>query len=112
MALLTTQSITAAGLTPTTVAAAGGGDTIAPASTQDDRTFLYVLNGGGSPITVTIADPGKTPAGNAGSAPAITVAAAAAMYIPVPLGAINSSTSLASVTYSGVTSVTVAALRR
>lgn len=112
MALLPTQSITSAGLTPTTTAASGGGDTVAPASVADDRTMLYVLNGGGSPITVTVADPGKTPAGNSGTAPAISVAAGAASYIPIPPGAINPSTGLASITYSAVTTVTVAALRR
>lgn len=112
MALLTTQSIVAAGLTPATVAASGGGDTIAPASLDDSRTMLYVTNGGGSPITVTVADPGKTQAGNSGSAPAISVAAGATMLIPIAPGAISPSTGLASVTYSAVTSVTVAALRR
>jgi hypothetical protein len=112
MALLALQSITSAGLTATTVAAAGGGDTIQPASAADDRCTLYVNNGGGSPITVTVADPGKTPAGNAGTAPAVSVAAGTAMYIPIPTGAINPATGLASITYSGVTTVTVAALRR
>lgn len=112
MALLTLQSIISAGLTPTTVAATSGGDTIAPASSADDRTALYVSNGGGSPITVTIADPGKTQAGNAGSAPAISVAAGAFMLIPINPGQISASTGLASIAYSSVTSVTVAAVRR
>lgn len=112
MALLVTQTITSAGLTPTTVAATGGGDTIAPASGVDDRTFLYVLNGAGASITVTIADPGKTAAGNAGTAPPITVAAGAFMFIPISTGAINTATGLASITYSAVTTVTVAAVRR
>lgn len=112
MALLVTQSITSAGLTPTTVAATGGGDTIAPASPVDDRTFLYVNNGGGSPITVTIADPGTTPAGNAGTAVGISVTNATFKFIPIPPGAISAATGLASVTYSGVTTVTVAAVRR
>lgn len=112
MALLATQSITSAGLTPTTTAAAGGGDTIAPTGPDDSRTFLYVNNGGGSSITVTVADPGKTPAGNSGTAPPLTVAAGAFMFIPIPGSAINTSTGLATVTYSGVTTVTVAAVRR
>lgn len=112
MALLATQSITSAGLTPTTAAASVGGDTVQPASLADDRVTLYVNNASGSPITVTIADPGKTPAGNAGTAPAVSVAATTAMYIPIPAGAINPATGLASITYSAVTTVTVAALRR
>lgn len=112
MALLTTTSMTSAGLTPSTVAASAGGDTIAPASLADDRTFLYVNNGSGASITVTVADPGKTPAGNSGTAPAVTVAAGAISLIPIPTGAINASTGLASITYSAVTTVTVAAIRR
>jgi hypothetical protein len=112
MALLALQSITSAGLTPTTVAATVGGDTIQPASAADDRCTLYVNNGSGAPITVTVADPGKTPAGNAGTAPAVSIAASTAMYIPIPTGAINPANGLASITYSAVTTVTVAALRR
>lgn len=112
MALLPNQTITAAGLTPTTVAASAGGDTIAPASSADDRTMLYVNNGSGASITVTVADPGKTAAGNSGTAPAITVAAGAVMFIPISTGQISPSTGLASITYSAVTTVTVAAVRR
>jgi hypothetical protein len=112
MALLTNQSITSAGLTPTTVAASSGGDTIAPASTSDDRTMLYVNNASGSAITVTVADPGKTQAGNSGTAPAISVAAGAFALIPISPGEISASTGLASITYSLSTSVTVASLRR
>lgn len=112
MALLATQSITSAGLTPTTTAASVGGDTVAPVSLSDDRTILYVNNGSASAITVTIADPGKTPAGNAGTAPAISVAATTAMYIPIAPGSINPATGLVSITYSAVATVTVAALRR
>lgn len=112
MALLSTQTIAATGLTPATTAASGGGDTIAPASLSDDRTFLYVNNGSGASITVTVADPGKTPAGNSGTAPAVTVAAGAVSLIPIATGSINATTGLASVTYSAVTTVTVAAVRR
>lgn len=112
MALLTTTTMTSAGLTPATVAASAGGDTIAPANGSDDRTFLYVNNGSASSITVTVADPGKTPAGNSGTAAAVTVAAGAVSLIPISTGAINPATGQASITYSAVTSVTVAALRR
>lgn len=112
MALLAVQTMTTAGLAPTTTAAAGGGDTVAPAGPGDDRTFLYVNNAGGSPINVTIADPGTTPAGNAGTPTAVAVANGAFKFIPIPTGAISASTGLASITYSAVTSVTVAAVRR
>lgn len=112
MALLTTQTIAATGLTPATTAASVGGDTVAPASLADDRTFLYVNNGSASSITVTVADPGKTPAGNAGTAPPVSVAAGAIGLIPIATGSINPATGLASITYSAVTTVTVAAVRR
>lgn len=112
MALLTLQSMVAAGLAPTTVAATGGGDTVALASATDDRSFLQVTNGGGSPITVTLADPGATPAGNTATAPANSVAAGATKLFPLNPALVNPSTGVISISYSAVTTVTVAAVRR
>jgi len=112
MALLTLQTMTAAGLAPTTVAASGGGDTVALASATDDRSFLQVTNGGASSITVTITDPGLTPAGNAATNPTVTVAAAATKNIPLAPALVNASTGVISISYSATTSVTVAAIRR
>lgn len=112
MALLTLQSLTSAGLTPTTVAATGGGDTVALASASDDRSFLQVTNGAGTSMTVSIADPGVTPAGNAGTVVPITVAAGATKLIPLSSASVNSTTGLISISYSAVTTVTVAAVRR
>lgn len=51
MAALATQSIRRSGLNPAYAAATGGGDTCTPGA----NTFLHVKNGGGAPITVTIA---------------------------------------------------------
>lgn len=112
MALLTLQTMTAAGLVPTTVSAAGGGDTVALAATTDVGSFLQVTNGGGSPITVTLADPGATQAGNAGTATPQSVAAGATKFFPLLPALINPSTGLINITYSAVTTVTVAAIRR
>jgi hypothetical protein len=112
MALLTLQTITAAGLAPATVSAAAGGDTVALASATDAGSFLQVTNGGGSPITVTLADPGTTPAGNTTTAPAVSVAAGATKLFPLNPALVNSSTNLVSISYSAVTTVTVAAIRR
>jgi hypothetical protein len=53
MAALTAQSITPSGVTLSFSSAAAGGDTIA-APSGDERTALYVKNGGGSSVTVTI----------------------------------------------------------
>lgn len=108
MALLSVQQAKLTGTTVTYTAAAGGGDTFAPGSS--DSVALRVKNGGGSGITVTIAFPGTTSYG--ANNPSVTTASigagAEAVIGPIPPAAIDNSTGLVSVTYSGVTSVTVA----
>jgi hypothetical protein len=107
MATLTTQQIGIAGTSVTLTAAAGGGDAVS----ADDRTFLIVTNGGGSPITVTIVIPG-TYYGVAIADPTVSVTNATTKYIgPLPSQIADPTTGLVSVTYSGVTTVTVAAVR-
>jgi hypothetical protein len=114
MATLTTQAFTdedGGALTP--VAASGGGD----AFVWTEDTFLFIQNGSGAPITVTL-----TPVVTTGSVPglgevvreniALAVAAGAKAIIPPPARAFrNAETGLVAVTYSGVTSLTVAAVR-
>lgn len=112
MALLALQTIKAAGLVPTTTAAAGGGDTVQLAQTNDDRTLLQVTNGAGTSMTVTVADSGVTGAGNPATVTPITVAAGATCLVPLNPAAVNLATGLISITYSAVTTVTVAAIRR
>lgn len=109
MATLTTQTIVAAGLDPTYAAAAGGGDKVTPG----DGVFLHVINGGGSPVTVTVAAPGNFYASVANPDLAVTVDASGEKMIPIPVTpfADSADSGLASISYSGVTSVTVAALR-
>jgi len=51
MAALTVTSVSTAGATVSAAAAAGGGDTFANTGSE----LFYVINGGGSPITVTFA---------------------------------------------------------
>lgn len=108
MALLATQSIAPAGLADALAAAAGGGDTFRP----DDGTFLRVNNGGGSPVTVTVVTP-ETSHGLAIADLAVVVPAGASRMIgPFPSHLFaDPTTGLASVTYSGVTSVTVGAFK-
>jgi hypothetical protein len=108
VATLTVQNIPAAGLSPTYSAAAGGGDKLKPGKT----TFLHVINGDASPITVTVATPGLV-SGLAIADRAVTVGASDEQMIPVPADLYGdpADSGLASVTYSAVTSVTVAALR-
>jgi hypothetical protein len=111
MATLTVQPLTAAGSTPTFGAAAGGGDKVQPG----DHTFIVVKNGGGSPITVTIDDPTtQAPAGAAAFNPdaSISVGNGSEKWIgPLPASRFAGTDGLAAITYSGVTSVTVAAIR-
>jgi hypothetical protein len=112
---LTVQSITEAGLAPSTSSAAGGGDTFTNDSSE--RTFLQVTNGSGSSITVTI-----TPTNASRSVPGFgtmtkangggTVAnGATKLFGPFPSASYNNASDKVSVSYSGVTSVTVAALK-
>lgn len=108
MATLTTQTITADGLSPSYASAAGGGDKVRPGR----GVFIHVRNGDASPMTVTLATPG-TVDGLAIADRAVTVAAGGSRMIPVPVAAYGdpADSGLASITYSAVTSVTVAALR-
>lgn len=89
------------------VAAGAGGDKFLPG----DHRELCVRNGGGAPITVSIAVPGTAKYGGSfpvASGAAISVAAGAEQrFGPFPAD-LAQADGLVSVTYSGVTSVTVA----
>jgi hypothetical protein len=108
MATLTTQVIALSGLAPAYASAAGGGDKCA----VGDRNFLHVKNGGGSSITVTLTATASV-RGQAVSNVTVTVAAGAEKMIgPLSSDLLQSPTDgLCAVGYSGVTTVTVAALR-
>jgi hypothetical protein len=111
MATLTTQTITRAGAVITPVAAAGGGDAMACGA----GNFLRVVNGGGSPITVTLAIPSaRTYEANVAiTSPVISVTNGTTKDIgPIDAGTfMDPTTGLCTITYSGVTSVTVAAIQ-
>lgn len=108
MAALTTQTPLIAGQSISYVAAGAGGDTISP---SDGKTFLHVKNGGGSSITVTITAHGMCNQGFTHNA-IVTVAAAADEAIgPFDTQRFSNGTGGIDVTYSGVTTVTVAAIR-
>lgn len=107
MAILTSQHVTLAGLTTSFAAASGGGDKFAPGN----NVMLHVKNGGGSPVTVTVDS--KTPS-NWGSDANVVVSVPASgekEIGPFGPGRFAGSDGLADVTYSGTTSVTVAAKR-
>jgi hypothetical protein len=112
MATLTREAVTEAGLTPTGAAAAGGGDQFENTGVE----YLYVKNGGGGSINVTITaqDTSVTMAnyGTLTKADSVVAVAAGATAIIglFPKSAYNDANSYVQVTYSGVTSVTVAVL--
>lgn len=107
MALLARQDASGlAGALITPVTAAGGGDTMVGGQCVQ----LYVNNGGGSPITVTLVTPETVEGTLAVTDRAISVTNGTFKLIPVPSRYNDPATGFASITYSAVTSVTVAAI--
>lgn len=111
MATLTTVNITRAGVALTTVAAAGGGDAMACGSGM----FLYINNGGGGSITVTLAVPAAVVAtpNLAITSTAVVVANGTNKMIGPIVAQFyqDPTTGLCTITYTGVTTVTVAAVQ-
>jgi len=108
MAAIAVQQAKVTGTALNFVAASGGGDTIA---VQGD-TYLFVRNADASSKTVTVVRPGSDEYELAVPDVAVTVAAGATAVIgPIPPSFRDSSDSLVDITYSAVTSVTVAAMR-
>jgi hypothetical protein len=103
MALLTAQNPNEAGIAGTLASAASGGDTFAPPS----RGWVEVNNGGGSPITVTfpIYVDGLTIA--TGRQVSVPAGQRRLIQLKNPGAYTNPADGLVSMTYSGVTSVTV-----
>lgn len=107
MAVLTVQTIAIAGLEPTYAAAAGGGDSFPNTGDQ----FLHVKNGGVGDVTVTLTTP-ATVEGVAIADPTVVVTAGEDRMIgPFPPSIFNDGNGRVAVGYSGVTSVTVAAIK-
>ncbi len=112
MAELTVQQITEAGGAATYVAANGAGDT----ADNNGNLFLHIKNGGGSEITVTITAQttsvdsgayGELTKANASIAIAGSGEAFIGGFAPA---AFNDGDSEIAITYTAVTSVTIAAL--
>lgn len=106
MAVITVQDVTAAGITPSYVAASAGGDSF----TNNGRTMLHIKNGGTSSITVTIVSARTC---NFGFQHDLTVtinASSEKMIGPFAPERFNNDSAMMQVNYSAVTSVTVAAL--
>ncbi len=109
MAVLTIQTVTRAGVGPTYQACAGGGDEFRP----DETTFLHVKNGSGGALTVTIAATATVlPNLTVGNVAVSVPASGERMIGPFPAQFFaNSADGNADITYSGVTSLTVAAVK-
>ncbi|MFJ4631563.1 hypothetical protein [Streptomyces sp. NPDC088847] len=105
MADLTTTKISVAAglldLAAGATAAGAGGDT----AEVGPRRFLYVNNGSGSSVTVTLATPG-TVSGLAVADPTYAIAAGKMGLIPLA-SIFRGTTGRAAITYSAVTTVTV-----
>jgi len=108
VATLTVNAITRAGVAEALVAATGGGDAMAcgPAN------YLKVVNGGGSSITVTLVVPASTTtSGETISNRVVTVPNGSNRLIGPIIAQLyqDPTTGLCTITYSGVTTVTVGA---
>ena len=110
MAAITPQLIDLTGLEDFTLAAAsGGGDTFV--NPTDGTTLLVVDNGGGGAVVVTI-DSLKASDFGTDEDIVVSVAAGARTFIgPFDRARFNDVAQTVGVTYDGVTSVTVAALK-
>lgn len=106
MATLAYQTVKTTGITPTFAAADAAGDKVPP----NERGLFYIKNGGAGAITVTVATPGQTKYGAEIPDISVSIAAGAEGAIgPFP-GDLGGSDGYVAITYSGVTSVTRAAL--
>jgi hypothetical protein len=111
MALMTVAVISGT-FAATSLAAANTTDTIAASDIgANGGVVVEILNGGGGSITVSVSDPGRTSAGNSPTIPAQTIAAAARGRVRVGSANVDPATGFATLTYSGVTSVTSQAFR-
>lgn len=108
MALLTVQEVVKTGLVDSAAAADVAGDDFA----NDGNTLYNVINGGGSSINVTIASNyANPPSGTANSDIVVAVGAGVTAKIgPFPQSGYNDANGQCNVTYSAVTTVTVAAI--
>lgn len=113
MALIAVQTVDDLGADLTLSTAAAGGDTFA----NDGRTSFIVQNGSGAAITVTLTAqnttttlPGGTTATIANRSKSIA-AGSVGIFDALPPAFFNNASGQVAVTYSGVTSLKVAAVR-
>lgn len=111
MAALTMQDASLSGAALTHSAAAGGGDT-AP---YDPNGFIVFVNASGGVITATVVVPGtlygQALADIAVAVPAAVGGVSGVRIVKMAQGMADPATGLISITYSGVTTFTTAAVR-
>ena len=112
MATLTRQAKSRAGTTLTFASCAGGGDVV---DNTDGKTELIIVNGSGGALTVTVAAQVttiNTPQGNYEMTNKAKSVGAGATVIMGPFepGLFNNSSGQLAITYSGVSSLTIAAV--
>lgn len=106
MATLSVEQVSITGLNATANAADVGGDDFL----NNGNIILRIANGGGGSVTATIPTPAKVRGVDIDD-PQVAIPAGEERYIgPFPPALFNDSTGKASITYSGVTSVTVEVL--
>ena len=111
MALITVGSVPGQTKVSVAGAAVSASDTISAADIGTSGVLLNVINGGGGSINVTISDPGTTTVGNVGTTTAQAVANGTDGWFRILPGHVNASTGVATVAYSGTTSVTYKAIK-
>jgi len=109
MAALTIQEFDKdSSLTPSFAAATAGGDTFL----NDGRTFLYIKNGSGGDLDVTVDSLVNCNQGSDHNIVTTVPAGSEEMVGPfTPASRFNGDNNYASITYSGVTSLTIAAIK-
>lgn len=106
MALLSVQKIVKEGLAPTYAAAAVGGDQFP----NNGQSFIHVKNGGSGAITVTLDSVKGCDQGFDHDLTVNVPATGERMIGPFEQSRFNNADQRVSLTYSGVTSVTIAVL--
>lgn len=107
MATLDVQDAQVQGATLTFASASGGGDAVSARG----GVFLLVRNADASPKTVTLVRPGTEFGVAVPDVPFAVAAGTTALLGPIPSDFTDPDTGLVGITYSAVTSVTVAAFR-
>jgi hypothetical protein len=100
MTLQVSTSIPNGALTTPVPLTPAASDTIAAGSFGPNGCLIRVITTG-TATNVSITDPNLTLLGNAGTSASLACPATGARMLPIPVGAINQATQLATVTFSG-----------